>query len=911
MEWLVNFVFALESSPSIRRQLRWAANPGVLVHAGRVVLNDRRDSHGAGTAASIKATAVVRRALEISRSHVAYSELADELMRGFGNGTRERVDNLITQLAVLGFLRSDLFPPLTTEEPARYVLGRLAEIPAARAAYVQFRGYLQTVAACDKTTPVAAVQAHRAAYTHASMLGRSGDVAPIQVDMALGVAGTTVTTAIAERSAQAAELLLRMTPLPLGLPSLARYRQQFLARYGSEREVRLVELVHPDLGIGPLGARGDGVPMLEPGRMMRRGQLLQRLAWEAMQDRRKVVELDEAQIKELETHATNDRLPTSLDLTVSVVARSRAELDRGNFDLLICPNLGAAQAGRHLGRFADLLGAKAYDLLSEAAAAESERTPDEEWAELVYLPRRFRSANVTVRPAVRRFEVSTGVTPSVPPERAIPLNELLVGIRDGRFYVRWPPIGELRVSSSHMLNPLQATAECRFLSEVGRDGLAQFSSFDWGPAAGYPFLPRVQTNGIILRPAQWRIDASTGTSLPTDTVDKFRDGLNRWRERWQVPRHVYLSQGDNRLLLDLDDVAQAEELRRELRPSNTRVCFLDEPLPGPEQTWLRGLGGEYMHELVVSLVANGPPRQRTDRSAAALSKQERIVRSETRSRPPGSDWLFLHLYGPQSHEEELLTKFVWPTAQDALESGLADDWFYIRYSDPDPHLRVRFHGVPERLVSDLLPELCRRCSGLMAAGQCDRFSFNTYDREVERYGGEQGCTESERIFGADSRWTVRVLELLQKGLSRVDGIVLGVVTVDLLLDALGLDPQTRLDWLKTAGTARKEVGPEYRRRRESLVNALGNPSSIADSFCDIVKVHREAIASAATRLRELELSDSLWTPTPVLCRSFVHMHCNRLLRADPHTEGRVLGLLQRARETMLHLPSKEPVEAPA
>jgi hypothetical protein len=49
----------------------------------------------------------------------------------------------------------------------------------------------------------------------------------------------------------------------------------------------------------------------------------------------------------------------------------------------------------------------------------------------------------------------------------------------------------------------------------------------------------------------------------------------------------------------------------------------------------------------------------------------------------------------------------------------------------------------------------------------------------------------------------------------------------------------------------------------------------------------------------------------VLKHSYVHMHCDRLLRADLGSERWLMGLLLRAREAMLHMPRVASAEAKA
>ena len=73
--------------------------------------------------------------------------------------------------------------------------------------------------------------------------------------------------------------------------------------------------------------------------------------------------------------------------------------------------------------------------------------------------------------------------------------------------------------------------------------------------------------------------------------------------------------------------------------------------------------------------------------------------------------------------------------ENAIANGDARHWFFIRYHDPDPHLRVRFSGEPARLINGLLPALERALAPLTATGAVRKWMLDTYVRETERYGG--------------------------------------------------------------------------------------------------------------------------------------------------------------------------------
>ena len=732
MGWLYSIVTTLEAREEVRRHLRFIANPTALIRAGRIFLAQRAPSgEYSPPEVSVRATGAAQRALAAARRPTPYVDLMQHLLETTPGATREKVEKLLTELWQQTLLLTDLRPPMTCASPAQYVADRLADIPAAQAMREQLVGVLQAAAAWDEDTGGAeSAAAYRSLVEQARRVSQAET--PLQVDMALALAGCGLNRQVAEEAVRAAELLLRLSSWPQGIPSLDAYRRAFESRYGFEREVPLVELLDPQFGLGPLSNYGGAVSGISQQKQAQRTQALLDLAQQALRDHQLVVELDADTLARLETWSPSASspqassspaatAPLSLDLSIFVAARSADALDRGEFQIVVGPNLGGLAAGRNLGRFADMLAPEGPAALERIAQAEQATAPDRLWAELVYMPQHFHSANVVIRPPVRRYEIDLAVSSGVDPEQTIPLNELVVGLAGGaagsasRFYVRWPALNaEVQACSGHMLNPMQAPPACRFLTDVSRDGQAQFSGFDWGPAYGFPFLPRVQVGRIVLRPAEWRITAEmSARELPADSAGAFREALAAWRERWWAPRHLYLSLGDNRLLLDLENPVQADQLREELKGlKEGGAVTLQEVIPAVDENWLPGPDGHYAAEFVVSLVRKASsaaePARASGGSAAVETAgppsppvQAGSAAGPQRLRPPGSEWLFLKLYAPRTWEDDLIASFLYPFAEQSCAAGEADSWFFIRYSDPDPHLRLRFHGAPERLMGQL------------------------------------------------------------------------------------------------------------------------------------------------------------------------------------------------------------------
>lgn len=873
MGWLLDLVADLERRPEVRSRLSWFANPTAVVRAGRLFLAERSTVGEDGTvrSVSVRATPAVLDLLAAARTPVPYGKLAADLLARPG-ATPEAVERMLAHLWEQTVLLSDLRPPLTAPDPARYVVERLAPIaPALAAALDELLGQL---AEWDLLDAAAGAAGYPKLEARAREL-HSSEATPFQSDLAMPFAGVELTQAVADEAARAAELLLRLSPQPEGSPRLDHYRNLFVGRFGLERMVPLVELLDPELGLGP----PEDQPRQPTERERERSRTLLELAGNALRDHRFAVDLDEATLARLETWPVwTASAPASLDLSVFVATSSRAALDAGDFSVVVGPNLGGLAAGRTLGRFADLLGPGASEALSSAAVAEEATAPGQVWAEVSYQPRDLRICNVAIRPLVREYELVVNATPSAPGDRVIPVNELMVGIREDRFVLHWPSRGvEVVPTTGHMLNPESAPPLVRFLADVAGHLRPRLATFDWGSARDLPFLPRVQVGRIVLAVARWFLSAADVAAF------------DAWRERWQPPRWVYLAVGDNRLLLDLSSPAQVALLREEAARSGRRL-ELQEALPAPDQAWLPGPDGSHVAEFVVPLVRTGPPAAVPAPLPAAVGRE--------RLRPPGSDWLFATIYHVPTLEEDLITGALSAFGSEACAEGLADNWFFMRYVDPYPHLRLRLHGEPSVLTDKLGPELMRWASSLVASGAVRRVAIDTYDQEVERYGGPEALAAAERLFGADSVAVADLLRLYQSGRLLLDRPLLCALTVDDLLAGLGLDVAERTSMYRTRVLDRSLTGEAYRRDKNVLRSLIGDPSSAGAEVTAILDARRPVVESVARVHESLAWKGKLGRSRFDIAASIVHLHCNRLLGLGHEVEQRVHGLLLRTRESL-------------
>jgi thiopeptide-type bacteriocin biosynthesis protein len=99
----------------------------------------------------------------------------------------------------------------------------------------------------------------------------------------------------------------------------------------------------------------------------------------------------------------------------------------------------------------------------------------------------------------------------------------------------------------------------------------------------------------------------------------------------------------------------------------------------------------------------------------------------------GSKWLYYKIYcGVQTADiilrEQLKEKIII-----LKDSKIIEKWFFIRYNDPEPHIRVRFLLSDNSNLNQLTEVLQEYFEELLNQNLIWKIQSDTYTRELERY----------------------------------------------------------------------------------------------------------------------------------------------------------------------------------
>ncbi len=905
--YLLALAETLESDAALKPFLTYRPNPTLHRVAGRLRYVESRVAGGVRThhLVDVELTGYLEATLGRAERGESRAALAAALASSEPDVTVEEAEGYLDEVIAGQILVPDLAPPVTGEEPLRALWERLKSSEAAPAVAQRLEEVRRDLAELDRGGLGNPPSRYQAVARSLEDLPAEVDLKRlIQVDLIKPPSGATLGAGPLAEIARGVEILRRLVAPPES-DLLEAFRDAFLDRYGG-REVPLLEALDEEGGIGfpPATGRGEpGGPLLdglalppEPeagGRWTRRHSFLLRRIDAVVRGGGRELVLDE---KDLERLAVPDPrpLPGAFAATVTLAAPSEEALSRGDFRVLLHHVTGPSGA-RLLGRFcfAD------DDLLREVERhlrAEEALEPDALFAEIVHLPQ-GRLGNVLARPLLREYEIPFVGRSGAPPGRQIPLQDLRISVAGDRLVLRSATLGRRvvpRLTSAHNY-AWRSLAAYRFLGSLQGQGVASELFWSWGPLEDAPLLPRVAFGRLVLSRCRWTLDGEEISRLCEAREARRFAEIARWRRERGVPRRVDLADGDNFLPLDLENILSIDVLA-ELIKGRERAALV-EAFPVPDELCVSGPEGRYTHEMIVPFV------RRPGHDPGAVPDPPPATEGTERRFAPGSRWLYAKLYSGRAAADRVLSELLRPLGREAVESGAADLWFFLRYRDPDPHLRFRLCGDPEALRAEVGPRLEASAARLLREGVIWRFSLDTYDREVERYGGPLGVELAERIFHADSEAVAEILE----GLSGDEGAEarwrLALAGMDALASDFGLDLAGRCRLIAAARESLRrelragkeleiQMGARFRKERRSL-EAILEPSRADEhappaASLDALRRRSERVREFAAGLRAARKAGRLSLAPEDLLRSFLHLHVNRLLRSAHRAQEFVL-----------------------
>jgi len=258
----------------------------------------------------------------------------------------------------------------------------------------------------------------------------------------------------------------------------------------------------------------------------------------------------------------------------------------------------------------------------------------------------------------------------------------------------------------------------------------------------------------------------------------------------------------------------------------------------------------------------------------------------------GDEWLYYKIYSGVKTADLILKEIINPITQRLLSNKIIDKWFFIRYSDPQLHLRVRFHLTKKDNISEVIKIINNYTKPYIAQNQIWKIQVDTYQRELERYGNNT-MELSENLFFHDSSMIVNMLNFINGDEGENIRWQFCLRAIDSFLDDFHYNIEQKKELMKVYidyfsnefninKDARMNLGRKYTKVKQSVIETLDHSKDDTIKIQPLFKLIEEkssAIQNITDELITLNNNNNLHIPLNDLINSYTHMLCNRLFKS--------------------------------
>jgi class I lanthipeptide synthase len=828
---------------------------------------------------AIESSSLLNSSIEQSRDGISFMDLSKRLA-GLEGMTLAQAAEFVEELIDNQVLIPDFGPPVTAPDPLLEFITQLKKFSEADDLTSQLEGVAEELGSIDSAKVGVNPERYRALVKKLDQLTTRPTFGRyFQVDLIKPAPQLTLGPELLGHIRRSLEVVHSLAPTYSS--ALDHFRSRFIERF-DKREVPLVEVLDEEIGIGfgnlnALEREVEGVKKPDPNEGRDR-VLLKKILY-AQTNGQTEISLDAEDLRSLAT-PTPAPLPPAFAVTAVIIWQEDGKDYQIEIKNVIGPS-GANMFGRFCGAESAL-----NVMVNEHLRAEERLYPDAVFAEVVYLPEE-RVGNVLCRPQFREFEIPYLGRSGAPIDHQILLTDLLVSISGDRIVLRSKRLGvEVipRLTSAHNFASPQNLTVYRFLGALQRQKTTQWFGWDWGILKDLEYLPRVSSGRLILSRARWRV--SSEELFPPDGPEPAAafTTVQEWRAKRKLPRYAALVDDDRILPFDFLNVLSVEmflDLIKKRRVATLIEMFVSEA----SELFARSPEGNFSGEIIAPFIDN------LERARWPINVP--LVASRDRSFVPGSEWLYLKFYAGPSTIDRILCRLR-PLMESTVISEAIDRWFFIRYSDPHWHLRLRFHGDPATLRAIVLPQVQDIAERLVHAGLVWRVQIDTYEREIERYGGLEGTALAEEIFCADSLAALKILSTYSGNAGATIRWLLTLRSIDQMLSDFGLETPGKYEfvrrklrdptWMEIISTEfKRNLGEKHRNERKAIENMMDLPLENNGEYgagLSAIYHRSEVLIHLAERFRALESGGKLTVPVSEILSSLTHLHINRVLKSD-------------------------------
>lgn len=680
-------------------------------------------------------------------------------------------------------------------------------------------------------------------------------------------------------------VLNRITPIrPNSL--LENFKNKFRERY-EEMEVPLLHALDSESGVGYPVKDINGINDLVDDLTIESNNSQKDIQWndhatflhniitKSIQNKQKVIQITEDDLKDIDYQ--NDNWPDTMSIMFKLV-----DANKNKIKLI---NSGGSSAVNILGRFTGSNN-EIYEIAKKITEYESNVLQGKIIAEISHLPE-SRVGNILTRPSFRDYEIPYLSMSLKSTEHCINVSDLLISIRNNKVFLRSKKHNKEvipRLGNAHNYS-VDSLPVYHFLSDLQVQYYDKaYTVFNYSIFEGlYNYLPRLEYKNVILSSGRWYIRRMSYEKLLNKNITITEKVIlfTEFVKEFDLPNKFLIIDNDNELLIDTKDELGILTFVDEVRKKNNII--LEEYLFEETESLVKDTNGNSFTNECIAFIT---PDKKNTRQPSEMEPLRKVTSKRYFSL--GSEWVYCKVYCGVKTADFILTNYIAELMNRFLLDDFIDQWFFIRYADPEAHIRIRFRIKGSNYLNSTLTLFNELFEPLLKEGIVFKLQFDTYIREIERYGDDM-IDLAEGLFYNDSSFVIDLLKCLDPESGGKLRWQMAIKSTDKLLDDFGLIFEEKMKFYEEMRNAyftehggsketKIKLDDKFRVIRKDIDFIFENSSENVQELTPLFELlDRRSNANAAIVNELLKRANDISKSVRInLLRSYIHMNLNRL-----------------------------------
>ena len=809
---------------------------------------------------SVKNTSLLRIILDLSSEWISYFNLLNKTIKAFPNYDKESISLFLFTLIEKQILVTNLNANLFDNNPFNQLLEKIAPLTNSSV----FQNISTKCISFNKRKKNLSIKSlEEIEVTIRKSLPSFTKNNSIHVD-AVSKGKVELPRNVAEEACKAFEIINKIKLIENESSNVEDYYWKFISKYGYDSKVSILTLLNENGGLGfPINSKDFQQKRTQKNYEWDRFIINKCL--EAIKTDTNEVILRESEVNGfLPQNYSVEKFPVSASIFCEVMSESLSDISNGEFELLLSPNKCCETALGVFGRFTYLFDLNFQTEIKLASEKEGQLRADYEEVELSWLPSFGGAANIAIHTNFQNYHLTVPpINDSKINKKSLAIEDIsLLATKEGFSFYSEKLQKKIHFKFSNAINIKLAPRIITFLKEVSDSRYHDINGFNFASLKDFNYLPAFLYNKTYLSPRTWRF------YLEKDEAD-FEKVLNKFIQQqkvWKLPRYVCIGLYDNFLLIDSENKEHLNLLVKEFL--TRREIIIYEKISFYK--WLLSEGKHYLGEFVIPILSEQKDKEDQETYFIKNHDSKNYLNSED------NKWIYFKLFCHRDWQNKFIVDHLVKFTNNLILEKQVEQWFFIRYHDPDDHIRLRIKIQNRAHKNLIVNEIENWAKGLIFQSVISDFSIHNYCREFNRYGGNKLIDLAEVFFFYDSMCVSLLLKNMQLEKFDLPLIAIGCVGIVNLLLSIGFSEEKSANFLSPTKLNNNDLSG-FRKLKpkilESCKSFLYNEFKDGSLLNTVFSIRKESLKAY---LNDVEIDTEFSQRVNYIINSLIHMFCNRL-----------------------------------